>query len=360
MPLQAHGLMEGLHLDLLDVLTADLRVFDHQGGHGRQGRLGPATDRPGLEVLRVDLPALAEILPVGSHPVVFHRLGRRPGDTGLGQQQGIESGVGACAMGITQHRGMIDEPHHRTARAKVFRYAQGMPEALLVQPQQPRAATDHANARERPGGMVFGGGGHQRGAGPQRRLVADAEGAEQFLAADGPALFAAGIHQRQQGGHHGRAGMALGGEMPFMGIQAVDAEAPRPGSPQGVHRTAVEQQAAGQLSSRVMAQCVMLERLAGAVVARTGRHAQDIQQAGLQQLAGMGRCVAETEIADERIERHVDTPQTKSGRMEKGARDAGTGEGYCWVWLTWLAAEARDACSQASNCWRCAATHSLA
>ncbi|MCY1223522.1 hypothetical protein D9M72_356500 [compost metagenome] len=224
-------------------------------------------------------------------------------------------------MGIAQHRGMVHQAHHRAAWAEILGNAQGMAEALLVQAEQARATTDHTDPGERAGGVIFGRGRHQRGTGTQGSLVADAEGAEQFLATDGPALLAPGIGQCQQGRHHCRPGMALGGEVALMGIQAVDAEAPRPGSPQWMDRAPVEEQAAGEPRGRIVLQGVALEGLAGVVVAGSGGNAEDVQQAGLQQFPGAGRRLTETEITDERIERHVDTPQSDSvGLKEWGAR----------------------------------------
>ncbi|MCY1378320.1 hypothetical protein D9M69_659450 [compost metagenome] len=97
--------------------------------------------------------------------------------------------------------------------------------------------------------------------------------------------------------------------MAFVGIQAVDAETAGPGGAQRMHRAPVEQQAAGQFAGRIMAQRVSLEHLAGVVVTGAGGDAENVQQAGLQQGTGMGWRLAEAELADERIKRHVDTPQ---------------------------------------------------
>ncbi|MNN06960.1 hypothetical protein D3C81_1197690 [compost metagenome] len=103
---------------------------------------------------------------MGGHGSVLHCLGRRSGDAGLGQQQGVEAGVGSGAMGIAQHGRVIDQAHHRATRTEIFGDAEGMAELLLAHPQQTCAAADDADAGERTGGMVFGRCCHQRGAGP--------------------------------------------------------------------------------------------------------------------------------------------------------------------------------------------------
>ncbi|MNQ61302.1 hypothetical protein D3C85_756150 [compost metagenome] len=61
--LQAHGLVESLDPDTLDGLAANLRMLDQERGHRGQCRLRPAAHRPGFEVLGIDLPALAEVVP---------------------------------------------------------------------------------------------------------------------------------------------------------------------------------------------------------------------------------------------------------------------------------------------------------
>ncbi|MNQ61303.1 hypothetical protein D3C85_756160 [compost metagenome] len=205
---------------------------------------------------------------------------------------------------------MIDEPHHRAAWAEVLGDAQSMAKGLFIEAEQTSTGADHANPGKCSGGMIFGGAGHQRDTGAQGRFVADAQHAEQLLAADATTLLAAGVDQRQHSRYHSGAGMALGGEVAFMGVQAVDAETTGPGRAQRMHRATVEQQAASQAAGPVVVDCVLPENLAGLVIAGTGGNPENIQQAGLQQRAGRCRRLTETEIADKRIERHAVTPQT--------------------------------------------------
>src|SRR5690349_24500263 len=99
--------------------------------------------------------------------------------------------------------------------------------------------------------MIFRGRGHQSLARPHGSLVTDAQCAEQFLAADVFALTAIRVYQCNNGRDYGRTRMPLGGEVTFMCIQAINAEAAGIRGAQGMYGSAVEPEAAGQLVGRV-------------------------------------------------------------------------------------------------------------
>ncbi|MNM56433.1 hypothetical protein D3C81_676020 [compost metagenome] len=147
--------------------------------------------------------------------------------------------------------------------------------------------------------MIFRGSGHQCLACPQGGLVTDAQCAEEHLAADVFALTAIRVYQCNNGRDYGCTRMPLGGEVTFMGIQAINAETAGIRGAQWMYGSAVEPKATGQLIGRVVGVSVSFEHHAGLIIASSGGHANDVEQASFDQLACMQRSVLVTEILDE-------------------------------------------------------------
>ncbi|MNV27580.1 hypothetical protein D3C71_1187350 [compost metagenome] len=147
--------------------------------------------------------------------------------------------------------------------------------------------------------MIFRGSGHQCLARPQGSLVTDAQCAEEFFAADVFALTAIRVYQCNNGRDYGCTRMPLGGEVTFMCIQAINAETACIRGAQWMYGSAVEPKSAGQLVGRVVGVSVGFEHHAGLIIASTGGHTNDVEQASFNQLACMQGRVLVTEILDE-------------------------------------------------------------
>jgi len=93
--------------------------------------------------------------------------------------------------------------------------------------------------------------------------------------------------------------MPFGCEVTFMRIQTINAETACVRGAQWMHGSTVEPKSARQLVGSIVGISVGFEHCAGLIVASTGGHTDDVQQASSNQLAGMQGRFLIIEILDE-------------------------------------------------------------